>query len=362
MGDCLAGLSLRSVSKRFGKVDALRDVTVEVESGEFTVVLGPSGCGKSTLLRLIAGLDTPTVGEIYIDGDRVDVVPPGARGVAMVFQRFALYPHMTVYQNMAFGLNNLGDAGGAVDQKITSVAQTMEVAHLLDRRPHQLSRSQAQRVAIGRAMVKQPKIFLFDEPMSSLDAAIRARMRIELARLHQRMASTILFTTQDQMEAMTMATRLIVMNQGRVEQAGTPTEVYRRPRSRFVAGFVGSPGMNFLPITSADAHGGRLRVRMTDGTVIDTGLPEAAMRGMGPLTLGVRAEHVHAGGGAPARVDVIERLGDRTLIYALLNDSSTIVYDEPGDPGVSIGDRVELTINGAEVHLFDATGRAYHAG
>jgi len=358
----LARLSLRSVSKRFGKVDALRDVTVDIESREFTVVLGPSGCGKSTLLRLIAGLDNPTTGEIHIDGERIDVVPPGARGVAMVFQRFALYPHMTVYQNLAFGLNNLGDAGGPVDQKITSIAQTLEIAHLLDRRPHQLSSSQQQRVAIARAMVKQPRVFLFDEPMSTLETAVRARMRIEFARLHQRIPSTILFTTHDQVEAMTMATRLIVMNQGRVEQVGTPTEIYRRPNSRFVAQFIGSPGMNFLPIASADPQGGRLRVRLTGGAVIDTALPEEAVRGIGPLTLGVRAEHVHAGGGAPARVDIVERLGDRTLIYALLNDGSTIVYDEPGDPGVRIGDRVEVSINGKEVHLFDATGRAHHAG
>ena len=358
----MARLSLRSVSKRFGKVDALRDVTVDIESREFTVVLGLSGCGKSTLLRLIAGLDNPTTGEIHIDGERIDVVPPGARGVAMVFQRFALYPHMTVYQNLAFGLNNLGDAGGPVDQKITSIAQTLEIAHLLDRRPHQLSSSQQQRVAIARAMVKQPRVFLFDEPMSTLETAVRARMRIEFARLHQRIPSTILFTTHDQVEAMTMATRLIVMNQGRVEQVGTPTEIYRRPNSRFVAQFIGSPGMNFLPIASADPQGGRLRVRLTGGAVIDTALPEEAVRGIGPLTLGVRAEHVHAGGGAPARVDIVERLGDRTLIYALLNDGSTIVYDEPGDPGVRIGDRVEVSIDGQEVHLFDATGRAHHAG
>jgi multiple sugar transport system ATP-binding protein len=340
-------------------VDALRDVTVEVGQGEFTVVLGPSGCGKSTLLRLIAGLETPTTGEIYLDRDRIDVLPPGARGVAMVFQRFALYPNMTVYQNMAFGLNNLGV--GPVEQKITAVAQTLEIAHLLDRRPHQLSLSQRQRVAIGRAMVKQPKIFLFDEPLSTLDAALRARTRIELARLYQRMQSTILFATQDQVDAMTMAARVVVMNQGRVEQEGTPTEVYQRPRSRFVAALVGTPGMNFLPIASADAEGGRMKVRLTDGATISTWLPDDAARGAGPFTLGVRAEHVHAGAGTPARIDVIERLGDRTLIYALRNDGSTIVYDEPGEPTVRIGDRVELTIDGNEVHLFDATGRAYHA-
>ena len=357
----MPGLSLRSVSKRFGGVDAVRDVTIEIETGEFTVFVGPSGCGKSTLLRLIAGLEDPTLGEIHLDGDRIDVLPPGARGVAMVFQNFALYPHMTVYENMAFGLRNIGVGGGQIDQKVTSVAQILEVAHLLDRRPGQLSGGQRQRVAIGRAIVKQPKIFLFDEPLSNLDAALRARTRIELARMHQRMRSTMIFVTHDQVEAMTMAGRIVVMNQGRIEQIGTPMEVYSQPRSRFVAAFIGTPGMNFLPVAAADVQGGRMKVRLTDGATIDTTIPAAAVRGIGPLTLGVRAEHVHAGRGTAGRIDVIERLGDRTLIYAMLGDGSTIVYDEPGAAPVSIGDRVELTIDGAEVHLFDATGRAYHA-
>jgi multiple sugar transport system ATP-binding protein len=357
----LAGLSLRSVSKRFGNIEAVRDVTVEIDAGEFAVFVGPSGCGKSTLLRLIAGLEEPTTGEIHLDGDRIDVLPPGARGVAMVFQHFALYPHMTVYENMAFGLRNIGVGVGPIDQKITSIAQILEIAHLLERRPRQLSAGQRQRVAIGRAMVKQPKVFLFDEPLSNLDAALRARTRIELARMHQRMQATMIFVTHDQVEAMTMASRIAVMNQGRIEQVGTPMEVYRQPRSRFVAAFIGTPGMNFLPVAAADVQGSRMKVRLTDGATIDSTIPAAAVRGIGPLTLGVRAENVHAGGGTAARVDVIERLGDRTLIYAVLGDGSTIVYDEPGDAGVRIGEKVELSFDGTAVHLFDATGRAYHA-
>jgi len=357
----LPGLSLRSVSKRYGNVEAVRDLTIEIETGEFVVFVGPSGCGKSTLLRLIAGLDDPTIGEIHLDGDRIDVLPPGARHVAMVFQHFALYPHMTVYENMAFGLRNIGVGGGQIDQKITSIAQILEIAHLLDLRPGQLSGGQRQRVAIGRAVVKQPKLFLFDEPLSNLDAALRARTRIELARMHQRMQATMIFVTHDQVEAMTMAGRIVVMNQGRIEQVGTPMEVYRQPRSRFVAAFIGTPGMNFLPVAATEVQGSRMKVRLTDGATIDTTISAAAVRGIGPLTLGVRAEHVHAGGGAAARVDVIERLGDRTLIYAMLGDGSTIVYDEPGDAGGRIGDRVELSLDGAAVHLFDATGRAYHA-
>ena len=357
----MAGLSLRSVSKRFGGVEAVRDITIEIESGEFTVFVGPSGCGKSTLLRLIAGLDDPTTGEIHLDGDRIDVLPPGERGVAMVFQHFALYPHMTAYDNMAFGLRNTGVGAGAIEQKITSVAQILEVAHLLDRRPGQLSDGQRQRVAIGRAIVKQPKIFLFDEPLSSLDASLRARTRIALARMHQRMNATMIFVTHDQVEAMTMAGRIVVMNAGRIEQIGAPMEVYRHPRTRFVAAFIGAPGMNFLPVAATEVQGARMRVRLTDGTTIDTTISAAAVRGIGPLTLGVRAEHVHAGRGTAARVDVIERLGDRTLIYAMLGDGSPIVYDEPGDAAVHIGDRVALSFDSAAVHLFDATGRAYHA-
>jgi len=239
----LAGLVLRNVSKRFGPVEVINDLSLDIEEGEFAVFLGPSGCGKSTLLRMVAGLESLSAGEIHLGQRRIDGLAPGERGVAMVFQHYALYPHMTVRQNMGFGLRNVGVAAAEIAAKIAQAAALLEIGHLLDRKPGQLSGGQRQRVAIGRAIVKQPEAFLFDEPLSNLDAALRARTRVELARLHQQVRSTMVFVTHDQMEAMTLATRIVVMNAGRVEQVGTPIEIYRRPGTRFVAGFIGTPAM-----------------------------------------------------------------------------------------------------------------------
>ena len=223
----MTNLSLRQVSKRFGHVEVIRDLSLEIPAGEFAVFLGPSGCGRSTLLRMIAGLEAASAGEIHLGRTRIDMVRPGDRGVAMVFQHYALYPHMTVRQNMAFGLRNIGIPSEEISRKVAEAAEMLEIAPLLDRKPGQLSGGQRQRVAIGRAIVKQPQAFLFDEPLSNLDAALRSRTRIELARLHQRMQTTMVFVTHDQVEAMTMATRIVVMNQGRIEQVGSPAELDR---------------------------------------------------------------------------------------------------------------------------------------
>ncbi len=356
----MADLSLRHVSKRFGPVEVIRDLSLEIPSGEFAVFLGPSGCGKSTLLRMIAGLEALGGGEIHLGGARIDTIAPGDRGVAMVFQHYALYPHMTVRQNMAFGLRNIGTPQSEIDRKIADAAEMLEIGELLERKPGQLSGGQRQRVAIGRAIVKQPRAFLFDEPLSNLDAALRSRTRIELARLHQRVQSTMIFVTHDQVEAMTMATRIVVMNQGRIEQVGTPMEIYQHPRTRFVAGFIGAPAMNFLPVTSLREEAGRAVVTLPDGSTVATAVPAAALRPGAALTLGVRAEHIHPGAGTPARVDVIERLGERTLVHANLADGSTIVYDEPGDVVLSVGEAVHLAIEGAATHLFDADGMALY--
>ena len=355
----MAELSLRGVSKRFGAVEVIRDLSLEIESGEFAVFLGPSGCGKSTLLRMIAGLEALGGGEIHLGGARIDTVAPGDRGVAMVFQHYALYPHMTVRQNMEFGLRNIGTPPAEMARKIAESAAMLEIEALLDRKPAQLSGGQRQRVAIGRAIVKQPRAFLFDEPLSNLDAALRGRTRIELARLHQRMQSTMVFVTHDQVEAMTMATRIVVMNQGRIEQVGTPMQVYQKPQTRFVAGFVGTPAMNFLPVTGIEDQGGRTVVRLGDGSAVATTIPFAAIRTK-DITLGVRAEAIHPGAGTDAKVDVIERLGERTLVHAVLADGATLVYDEAGDASVAIGENVRLTIDGAAVHLFDAAGASLH--
>ena len=356
----MGGLNLRRVAKRYGAIEVMRELSLQIDEGEFAVFLGPSGCGKSTLLRMVAGLETLSEGEIHLGGRRIDALPPGERGVAMVFQNYALYPHMSVRENMAFGLRNVGTARGTIAAKIAEAARMLEVEHLLDRKPAALSGGQRQRVAIGRAIVKQPELFLFDEPLSNLDAALRSRTRVELARLHQSMRSTIVFVTHDQMEAMTLATQIVVLNAGRIEQIGTPAEIYGRPRSRFVAGFIGSPSMNFLPVPMMEEQGGQAVALLANGSRVVTSIPAGSLP-EGPFTLGIRAEDVHPGEGTAVTVDVVERLGDRTLVYARGADAQVLVYDEPGHAPVRVGDAIRVRIDGAAVHLFDAEGRAYHA-
>ena len=365
----MGGLVLRNVGKRFGPVEVIHDLSLEVGKGEFAVFLGPSGCGKSTLLRMVAGLEGLSAGEIRLGPRRIDGLPPGDRGVAMVFQQYALYPHMTVRQNMAFGLRNIGTPAAQVEAKIAQAAALLEIGPLLDRKPGQLSGGQRQRVAIGRAIVKQPEAFLFDEPLSNLDAALRARTRIELARLHQQVRATMVFVTHDQVEAMTLADRIVVMNAGRIEQVGTPVEVYGQPSTAFVAGFIGTPAMNMLPVARIEADGGRACAVLSCGMRVATHVPAASLPpgGSGTLMLGIRAEHVipspdaAAAQGSPAVIEVVERLGERTLLHARLEDGSTLSYDEPGDTPVRTGDRVRLQADGARAHLFGANGRAYHA-
>jgi multiple sugar transport system ATP-binding protein len=357
----LASISLEHVSKRFGAVPVIHDLSLTIEPGEFAVFLGPSGCGKSTLLRMIAGLEDVTSGEIHIGGRRIDRAAPGARGVAMVFQNYALYPHMTVRENLSFGLKNIGLPKSEISKRVEVAARMLEMDGLLERRPSQLSGGQRQRVAIGRAIVKEPRAFLFDEPLSNLDAALRSRTRVELSRLHQRMKATMIFVTHDQVEAMTMATRIVVMNKGRVEQVGTPLAIYRRPASRFVAGFIGSPAMNFLRVDPAPPKDGMAVVRLADGTQIETGIPVSQFRGGGPMELGIRAEHAVPGSGISATVDVVEHLGDRTLVYTRVRDGSGLVYEDEGDSAVSVGDHIAVSFRRPFIHLFDADGRAYQA-
>jgi multiple sugar transport system ATP-binding protein len=357
----LASISLEQVSKRFGAVPVIHDLSLTIDAGEFAVFLGPSGCGKSTLLRMIAGLEDVTSGEIHIGGHRIDHAPPGARGVAMVFQNYALYPHMTVRENLSFGLKNIGMPKAEIARRVESAARMLEIDGLLDRRPSQLSGGQRQRVAIGRAIVKEPRAFLFDEPLSNLDASLRSRTRVELSRLHQRMEATMIFVTHDQIEAMTMATRIVVMNKGRIEQVGTPLGIYRRPATRFVAGFIGSPAMNFLKVEPAPPRDGMMIVRLSDGATIETGIPESQLGNSRPVELGIRAEHVISGSGIPAVVDVVERLGDRTLVYTRLRDGTGLVYQDEGDSSVRVGESVALSFRRPFIHLFDADGRAYQS-
>ena len=357
----MGNLALRNVSKRFGTTVVLDDVSLEIGASEFLVVLGPSGCGKSTLLRAIAGLESIDAGEIEIDGERVDQLAPGQRGVAMVFQGYALYPHMSVRGNIAFGLKNIGTGRTEIERRIAEVARMLEMEHLLDRMPSELSGGQRQRVAIGRAIVKDPKVFMFDEPLSNLDAALRSRTRQEIANLHRRIKKAMVFVTHDQTEAMTLADRIVVMNQRRIEQIGTPLQVYRQPATVFVATFIGSPAMNILPVTRCAGTGTHQCVRLADGTPIKTTLPEASLPADGALRLGLRPEAVRltapGDGDTSAAVEFVEFLGDKTHVYLSLSGGDRIVALHGAAAQARPGDSVGVSFDRAAAHLFGADGR-----
>jgi multiple sugar transport system ATP-binding protein len=359
----VAGIQLIRVSKHFGAIPVIPDLTLEIAQGEFVVFLGPSGCGKSTLMRMIAGLEPVTSGSIVIDGRDVTHVAPGQRGVAMVFQHYALYPHMSVYDNMAFGLRNVGMPAPEIDLRIQDAARMLELEQLLARKPSQLSGGQRQRVAIGRSIVKNPNAFLFDEPLSNLDAALRTRTRVELARLHQRLQSTMVFVTHDQIEAMTLATRIVVMNKGRIEQIGTPMEIYRKPATRFVAGFIGQPAMNFLEVARLPSQAGQLCLRLGNGNTLQTTVSDADVPNGDALTIGIRAESItlDASGEFSGRVEVVERLGDRTLVHVLLDTQTLVVAEAHRESAVRNGDAVVLRVDTSRVHVFDGAGNAHHS-
>lgn len=359
----MAGVQLAEVGKAYGAVTVIERLSLDIAAGEFVVFLGPSGCGKSTLLRMIAGLETVDSGEIRIGERRVDTLPPGERGVAMVFQHYALYPHLSVRENMAFGLRNLRVPADEIVTRIAAAAASLEIEALLDRKPGQLSGGQRQRVAIARAIVKQPELFLLDEPLSNLDAALRVRTRLELAQLHRRLGATMIFVTHDQVEAMTLADRIVVLNAGGIEQVGTPMEIYLRPRTQFVATFVGSPKINLLPATVAAGPSGNTSARLGDGTLLDTEVPFAGLP-QGAMTLGLRAETVRVTANDAAATqgtaEVVERLGERTLVHTLLSDGSRLVAEDAGVSSVRPGDRIGLTVDAGAAHLFDADGLGHH--
>ena len=357
-----SGVEIKGVSKRFGAVEVLADISLDIQAGEFVVFLGGSGSGKSTLLRMIAGLESLTGGEIRIGGQRVDGLAPGRRGVAMVFQSYALYPHMTVRENMAFGLVNIGTPKAEIDRRIADGARMLEMEPLLDRRPAQLSGGQRQRVAIGRAIVREPKVFLFDEPLSNLDAGLRARTRVELAQLHQRLGATMIFVTHDQVEAMTLASRIVLLHDHRIEQAATPAEIYMRPATRYVASFIGSPGMNFIPVTAVADRGGLAVAELPGGARIETGVPLSSLPGP-DLTLGIRPEHlrvVEAAAAITGPATTIERLGERTLVHLALAGGTAVIGTDPGMSGIRPGDAVGFAPDPAHACFFDAGGRAHH--
>ena len=353
----MASISLRDVVKHYGQgpkaVPVIHGVNAEIADGEFIVIVGPSGCGKSTLLRMVAGLEEISGGEIAIGNRVVNDVEPAARDIAMVFQNYALYPHMSVYDNMAYGLKIAKVPADQIRARVDKAAKILELGAFLERKPRQLSGGQRQRVAMGRAIVRQPQVFLFDEPLSNLDAKLRAQTRIEIQKLHAELGVTSLFVTHDQVEAMTLAQRMIVMNAGRMEQIGTPEEVYARPATTFVASFIGSPPMNLL---QGRAEGTSFHV---DGTRLP--LPRPAPRD-GPLILGVRPEHVHWNmGGAEGwqlQVDVVEMLGAERLVYCRLADSLFTVRIDGTLPAPAPGDRVPLQVEADRLHWFDAETQA----
>ena len=357
----MAEIALSNVSKSFGEVRVIDDLSLTIAAGEFVVFLGPSGSGKSTLLRMIAGLETIDSGTLTIGGRRCQDLAPGQRNVAMVFQNYALYPHMSVRDNMAFGLKNVRMPSDEIARRVKDAARMLEMEALLDRRPSQLSGGQRQRVAIGRAIVKEPAAFLFDEPLSNLDAALRVRTRVELAQLHQRIRSTMIYVTHDQTEAMTLADRIVILNDCRIEQIGTPMEVYSNPATRFVAGFIGSPPMNFLDVEISGVDGAK-RVRLGDGSELEikVALPED-----GHYELGIRPEAVRVAAGdgiTSGKATVVEHLGDRTLVYLHLSDGTELVAQDGGRSQVRPGDAVGLMFDTSELHLFDSAGRSLHAG
>jgi multiple sugar transport system ATP-binding protein len=356
----MAEITLGQVWKRFGSVPVIRDVSLSIESGEFVVFLGPSGSGKTTLLRMIAGLETIDEGFLTIDGVRSESLPPGKRNVAMVFQNYALYPHMSVAENMAFGLRNIGLDPATIKQRIADASRMLEMEPLLQRLPSQLSGGQRQRVAIGRAIVKVPKAFLFDEPLSNLDAALRARTRVELAELHQRLKATMVYVTHDQVEAMTLADRIVVLNDCRIEQVGTPMEIYTRPASRFVAGFVGSPAMNFIKV-SLSGDGDRMQARLPDGALF--AVPNSAMSA-NVVEIGVRPEAltvVAEGGDTEGTATVVERLGERTLVHVRLRNGTQVTAQDRGISTIAPGQTLQLRFDLSALHYFGEDGRAWHA-
>ncbi len=359
----MADVKLQAVAKAYGETRILHGIDLEIRDGEFMVFVGPSGCGKSTLLRTIAGLEDITGGELRIGGRLVNDVPPAERGIAMVFQSYALYPHMNLYENMAFGLKLAKVPKDEIDRAVRYAARILHIEHLLERKPKDLSGGQRQRVAIGRAIVRKPEVFLFDEPLSNLDAALRVRMRYEFAKLHEDLKTTMVYVTHDQVEAMTLADRIVVLSAGKIEQVGTPLELYEHPDNLFVAGFIGSPKMNFIEADITEASAGHAIVRLSSGASLRV-LVDASRAQIGErVTLGVRPEHFNVGGDSnliEATVTFVESLGGSTHAYCAypgVEDALTCEFD--GRTRIRAGDSLSLQLPPEACYLFDAQGLAF---
>lgn len=357
----MADIVLKNVRKSFGSVDVIKGVDLEAKHGEFVVFVGPSGCGKSTLLRMICGLERITSGHLLLDGEDMSDVEASDRGTAMVFQSYALYPHMTVAENMSFSMRMARVDRSVIKKRVDQAADILQIKHLLDRKPKEMSGGQRQRVAIGRAIVRQPKVFLFDEPLSNLDAELRVQMRVELSKLHHEIGATMIYVTHDQVEAMTMADRIVVLRDGLVEQIGSPLEVYSKPDNRFVAGFIGSPQMNFLEgkveasdgvmatVTAAGSLSG-VHIPLRDGTTVRQGQK---------VFIGIRPEHFAVSRddvGLPVHIDVVENLGGLAFAYGKTEMGQDVILKADSETPLTFGTQVKAALQAEYCHLFDETG------
>jgi multiple sugar transport system ATP-binding protein len=363
----MAQLQLTNLSKTYGDTQVLKGVDLSVDHGELVVLVGPSGCGKSTLLRMLCGLEDISAGELRIDGELVNDLPPAKRGIAMVFQSYALYPHMSVYKNMAFGLKLHGADRAECARRIDAAAKALHIDHLLKRLPRELSGGQRQRVAIGRAIVRNPRLFLFDEPLSNLDAALRVKTRIELARLHKELGATMVYVTHDQTEAMTLGDRIVVMHEGRVQQAGSPLELYQQPANRFVATFIGSPTMNLLPARVTAFRDDGVELVLASGQPVFATVRADGMKEGQEVEIGIRAEHFTAVPDASVvegtllhgTVTLVEQLGESHLVYLRTTAGQELVVRGSGHTRLRIDAAVVVHAAPEVLHVFDAKGRAY---
>ncbi|MCT4610385.1 MAG: sn-glycerol-3-phosphate ABC transporter ATP-binding protein UgpC [Pelagimonas sp.] len=353
-------LELSAVTKSFGTAQVIKPTNLTIDEGDFIVFVGPSGCGKSTILRMIAGLEEITSGTVSIDGVVVNDLAPVKRGISMVFQSYALYPHMNVFENIAFPLRVSRMPQADVEERVNKAAKILKLEERLKHRPGELSGGQRQRVAIGRAIVREPQVFLFDEPLSNLDAALRAEMRVELSRLHTQLGNTMIYVTHDQVEAMTMATKIVVLRDGVIEQTGSPLELFHMPCNKFVAGFIGNPNMNFIDVTCAGVAAEGVTVTLPDGTHVTLPVDGQAEIGAA-MTLGIRPDDLSVGAGEATLTmvpEVVERLGNQTVVYGALPGSGEISAVVSGALPIALGQDLPLGFGGAQAHLFDAQGKA----
>ena len=359
----MSNISINKINKFFGNVHVIKDVSLDIKSESFTVLVGPSGCGKSTMLRMIAGLEEINSGSISIDDQIVNNLPPKERNIAMVFQSYALYPHMTVFDNMAFGLKLEKRSKEEINERVHEAAKILQIENFLQRKPKQLSGGQRQRVAIGRAITRKPKVFLFDEPLSNLDAALRVQMRVELAKLHDQLNATMIYVTHDQTEAMTLADDIVVLDQGIVSQKGSPMDLYNFPNNIFVGGFIGSPKMNFIDSKILSNNNNNTEVDLMGSAKINISKISKTSSVGENIKIGIRPEHLTINQNAEAnwegKVFVVEKLGSGTFLY-IDKDGEPLVVQTEGDTNIKVGDKVKVGFNSARCHIFDKEGKAFN--